>query len=675
MLQTIRTFCYLLLTLLLVALGLAPPAEAAEITVELAAAPDGVLQVTEQISLPAHSAAFTRRLPLVTPQGQKVIVSQLAVEGGSCRRERQGDQLLLHISADAPGQQLSLSYRYDAGADADAAGDHLLFPLIDADLPAVQRGEFRLTLPRGFTLARCRIISGDAESRRNRHVEWEMEQELFSGRLKLPLMAGESVWLYVDLPQGYWIGARSNADLSPQVALVALVGLAGYTVVYRKRMNDIGGAAASAAALGRSHAAAPIRAAAPKRGTMAGAGATARFFAAGRWLGRRDRVDPPATLRSAAPITKGGQGEARDPAHRRGERGDAVGRGLAPAAAPGTQISMGAAAPGTQQTSGGAAPPAPPVPPICIHSILTSGHPSAAEFALQPLLWLAQGCIDIREDSCGAIVLQQLQPLPATATAAEKLLWARLFAAKQGDTACLSFAAAELHPLLDRCARRTLAAYTAPPLHRSPRRLSAALPAAALLMAQLLACCRLRLRLITTFALIAAAAALLLLFLLLLTRLLRRGSPAVSDAYLILPPLLLMGLISAAAWYSGASLPHALFTATAALMQTALAARLIMPTSRRREAAKAAIAEQQNILTRYLQEKPPAVAKDISCYLQLLPLAMSIGRAEEWTQLFAAPPGSSISPRILLHRAHCLYQALLPAFSAAASPLPQRRAG
>ncbi|MBR7113129.1 MAG: hypothetical protein IKC76_01280 [Firmicutes bacterium] len=317
----------------------------------------------------------------------------------------------------------------------------------------------------------------------------------------------------------------------------------------------------------------------------------------------------------------------------------------------------------------------PSAPPLCEHSILLTGHPSAAEFALQPLLWLAQGCIDIREDSCGAIVLQQLRPLPATATAAEKLLWARLFAAKQGDTACLSFAAAELHPLLDRCARRTLAAYTAPPLHRSPRRLSAALPAAALLAAQLLACCRLRLRLITTFALIAAAAALLLLFLLLLTRLLRRGSPAAADAYLILPPLLLMGLISAAAWYSGASLPHALFTATAALMQTALAARLIMPTSRRREAARAAIAEQQNILTRYLQEKPPAVAKDISCYLQLLPLAMSIGRAEEWTQLFAAPPGSSISPRILLHRAHCLYQALLPAFSAAASPLPQRRAG
>ena len=558
MLQTIRTFCYLLLTLLLVALGLAPPAEAATCNVQLIAAADGSLQVTEQILLPSHTAEFTRRLPLFTAQGQKVIISQLGLSGGSYQKEQQGDTLLLHIRAeDAANPQLTLTYKYDAGADADDAADFLLFPLIDADLPAVQRGEFVLTLPRGFTLARCRIISGDANSRQNRHVEWEMTQDAFSGRLKLPLQPGETVWLQVDLPQGYWLGARRNNDISAALLPPALLLSALYAAVWRKRKPT-------------------------------------------------------------------------------------------------------------------AAPPAAALPPLCEYSIISSGTPAPLEFALQPLEWENLGHIAIYEDSCGGIVLQQLQPLPADATAAEKLLWARLFAMKQGDTAHLSFAAGEMQPLLAMCCRRTLEACSAAPLLRSPRRLAVLLPVLLQMAALMLNFRRIYLRLPATCLLIVAGTALLLLLLLGLSRLLRRGGWAAADANLILWPLLLFGLVGGVAQICGASLLNCLLICTAIICQTVLAAAIVTPISRSRSAAKAAIAAQQNILSRFLQEKPLAVAKDISCYKNLLPLALCLGLGDAWTELFAAaiPTGSSTSPRILLHRALCLQQALLPAFSEGVPLLP-----
>lgn len=123
-------------------------------------------------------------------------------------------------------QSYRISYSYDPGEDGTTILDEVYYNLIADDWDApIAAGTFSVTLPKGFDSGEVEFTGGRYGGVDTSLVDWSVSGNTISGSLTRSLYPGEGVTLRVNLPDGYFVGVRTDFGLV--VLLYAIILLSG----------------------------------------------------------------------------------------------------------------------------------------------------------------------------------------------------------------------------------------------------------------------------------------------------------------------------------------------------------------------------------------------------------------------------------------------------------------
>ncbi len=128
-------------------------------------------------------------------------------------------------------QSYCISYSYDPGEDGTSILDEVYYNLIPDDWDApIAEGTFTVTLPKPFDAQKAEFTGGRYGGVDTGLVDWSASGSTISGRLTRPLSPGEGITLRVNLPDGYFVGVRT--DLGLVVLLYVIILAAGAAGIF-----------------------------------------------------------------------------------------------------------------------------------------------------------------------------------------------------------------------------------------------------------------------------------------------------------------------------------------------------------------------------------------------------------------------------------------------------------
>jgi len=146
-----------------------------------------------------------------------VKISNISVPGHETSIDKTRDEVNIRIgSADlyVNGKvTYSISYTYDLGADTLIDMDEFYHNIIGGQWDTtITKADFRIKMPKPFDASRVNFTSGDFGSTDKSNVEWQVSGNTISGRILGPLYNYQSLTAAVPLPEGYWVGAKTNRE-------------------------------------------------------------------------------------------------------------------------------------------------------------------------------------------------------------------------------------------------------------------------------------------------------------------------------------------------------------------------------------------------------------------------------------------------------------------------------
>ena len=128
-------------------------------------------------------------------------------------------------------QSYRISYSYDPGEDGTSVLDEVYYNLIPDDWDApIAAGAFTVTLPKSFDTQKVEFTGGRYGGVDTGLVDWSVSGNTISGQLTRSLSPGEGITLRVNLPDGYFVGVRT--DLGLVVLLYAITLAAGAAGIF-----------------------------------------------------------------------------------------------------------------------------------------------------------------------------------------------------------------------------------------------------------------------------------------------------------------------------------------------------------------------------------------------------------------------------------------------------------
>jgi uncharacterized membrane protein YgcG len=155
----------------------------------------------------------------VVSRKYRVIVDSVHVNQ-PCEVFREGDFFGIRIGDPdvyVNGQTIpyEISYTYDAGDDRVSEFDMLYFGIIgnDWDVP-IENVSFHISMPKEFDASKMGFSVGSDGARgyNPETLEFETQGNEITGRFYGILAPGEGIWIRIELPEGYFVGARTEED-------------------------------------------------------------------------------------------------------------------------------------------------------------------------------------------------------------------------------------------------------------------------------------------------------------------------------------------------------------------------------------------------------------------------------------------------------------------------------
>ena len=108
----------------------------------------------------------------------------------------------------------TIKYKYDIGKDPLKNADELYFNLIgDQWDTSISNVSFTITMPKSFDKSLLGFSSGNVGSTDSSNVTYSVNGNTISGNTIKTLKAGQALTVRLTLPEGYFVGARSNIDV------------------------------------------------------------------------------------------------------------------------------------------------------------------------------------------------------------------------------------------------------------------------------------------------------------------------------------------------------------------------------------------------------------------------------------------------------------------------------
>lgn len=145
----------------------------------------------------------------------------------------------------------TISYTYNIGEDPLPNEDELYFNLIGGQWDTTIRNiTFTISMPKSFDASTLRFFSGTTGSTNSSGIDYTVTGDTITGSMSKALSPGQSLTVYLTLPEGYFVGARtisSDSDdfyfrfntfyLISILISIALVGIA-YAIYVKHGKND-----------------------------------------------------------------------------------------------------------------------------------------------------------------------------------------------------------------------------------------------------------------------------------------------------------------------------------------------------------------------------------------------------------------------------------------------------
>lgn len=119
------------------------------------------------------------------------------------------------------GKDYTIKYTYDLGKDKGKNYDELYFNLIGTEWDTtIGNITFRIKMPKEFDDTKLGFSSGIKGTVNSSNISYEVKGNIIEGKYNGKLNPGEALTVRLELPEGYFIGANSNADLLAIIAIV-----------------------------------------------------------------------------------------------------------------------------------------------------------------------------------------------------------------------------------------------------------------------------------------------------------------------------------------------------------------------------------------------------------------------------------------------------------------------
>lgn len=114
-----------------------------------------------------------------------------------------------------------ISYLYNLGRDTGKGYDELYFNLIGSEWDtSISNITFTIKMPKEFDSSKLGFSSGTVGSTDSSKVTYIVNKNTITGRYNGTLNSGEALTVRLELPEGYFVGASLNIDLTSIISIV-----------------------------------------------------------------------------------------------------------------------------------------------------------------------------------------------------------------------------------------------------------------------------------------------------------------------------------------------------------------------------------------------------------------------------------------------------------------------
>lgn len=193
-----------------------------EFNADIVVGRDAVLDINETVKAeffrPLHG--IFREIPIGYYNGKRAIVSDLSASGPFEIYDSGKNYIRLRFGEEAVvltgPQEYALHYRYDVGADTNEGYDELYYNLVGEGWQVtLESCTFRIKFPSAVDSSSIWFTRGEYRSVSQDGVSWHMEGADTIVAQVASMRPGEELTVRVQLPDGYYAGAREIVNKTP----------------------------------------------------------------------------------------------------------------------------------------------------------------------------------------------------------------------------------------------------------------------------------------------------------------------------------------------------------------------------------------------------------------------------------------------------------------------------
>lgn len=193
-----------------------------EFNADIVVGRDAVLDIDETVKAeffrPLHG--IFREIPIGYYNGKRAIVSDLSASSPFEIYDSGKNYIRLRFGEDAVvltgPQEYALHYRYDVGADTNEGYDELYYNLVgEGWQQTLESCTFRIKFPSAVDSSSIWFTRGEYGSVLQDGVSWHMEGADTIVAQVASMRPGEELTVRVQLPDGYYVGAREIVNKTP----------------------------------------------------------------------------------------------------------------------------------------------------------------------------------------------------------------------------------------------------------------------------------------------------------------------------------------------------------------------------------------------------------------------------------------------------------------------------
>lgn len=163
-------------------------------------------------------------------------VSDIKVGGDAATKYTENGYRVIKIGNEnitlTGSKEYIISYLYNIGRDTGKGYDEFYFNLIGYEWDTtISEIEFTITMPKDFDQSKLGFSSGAKGSTDSSNITYNVDGNVITGTYNGTLKAGEALTVRLELPDGYFVGASSNFDLSMILSLVLPIVFAFLTFI------------------------------------------------------------------------------------------------------------------------------------------------------------------------------------------------------------------------------------------------------------------------------------------------------------------------------------------------------------------------------------------------------------------------------------------------------------